>query len=436
MSSPESTLAGVAPSRIRVLLASLRGHSSLRVFSGSIIMLFGSGFVSLASFGYNIAVARLLGPSDFSHAATAVTLLMLASCINLSFQLVAAKFIARNDSPGAKATVYHALMRRAWMVGASLCVGLCLLSVPISNYLRMPSATFIIILALSMLFYVPLGVKRGGFQGTTQFLRLSMSLALEAVVKFIAAIILVKLGFGVLGAVSAISISVVLAYLVPGGDEQFRSHPEAAIPASFREGMQAMIFFVGQVIINNIDILMVKHFFRSDEAGLYAAIALVGRLLYFATWMVTSAMFPISAGAKAETDSRRVLLVPIAFVIGLSTVFVVFLWAFPNFVLTTVFGSSFRNISADAPALLTMNAIAMGVYALAVVLIAYEMSRKVANTGWFQLLVSGLIVLGIVFYHQSLMSVIIVQQVLRLLLLVAVAFPFLRKSSTVHEVAA
>jgi O-antigen/teichoic acid export membrane protein len=300
----------------------------------------------------------------------------------------------------------------------------------------MPSATFIIILALSMLFYVPLGVKRGGFQGTTQFLRLSMSLALEAVVKFIAAIILVKLGFGVLGAVSAISISVVLAYLVPGGDEQFRSHPEAAIPASFREGMQAMIFFVGQVIINNIDILMVKHFFRSDEAGLYAAIALVGRLLYFATWMVTSAMFPISAGAKAETDSRRVLLVPIAFVIGLSTVFVVFLWAFPNFVLTTVFGSSFRSISADAPALLTMNAIAMGVYALAVVLIAYEMSRKVANTGWFQLLVSGLIVLGIVFYHQSLMSVIIVQQVLRLLLLVAVAFPFLRRSSTVHEVAA
>lgn len=431
MSSPESTLAGVTPSRLRGLLASLRGHAHLSVFSGSIIMLFGSGFVSLASFGYNIAVARMLGPADFSHAATAVTLLMLASCINLSFQIVAAKFIARNEAPGARATVYHSLMRRAWIVGASLSLGLCLLSVPISNYLRMPSPHFIIVLALSMLFYVPLGVKRGGFQGTTQFLRLSMSLALEAVVKFIAAIILIQLGFGVLGAVAAISISVVLAYLIPGGDEQFRSHPGPAIPASFREGMQAMIFFVGQVIINNIDILMVKHFFRSDEAGLYAAVALVGRLLYFATWMVTSAMFPISAGAKAETDSRRILIVPIIFVVGLSSLFVLLLWAFPHFVLNTVFGPSFHTVTPDAPALLTMNAIAMGVYALAVVLIAYEMSRKVANTGWFQLLVSGFVMVGIVFYHQSLMSVIIVQQVLRLLLLIAVVFPFLRKSATV-----
>ena len=32
------------------------------VLSGSVIMLVGSGFVSLANFGYNISVAHLLGP--------------------------------------------------------------------------------------------------------------------------------------------------------------------------------------------------------------------------------------------------------------------------------------------------------------------------------------------------------------------------------------
>ena len=42
-----------------------------------------------------------------------------------------------------------------------------------------------------------------------------------------------------------------------------------------------------------------------------------------------------------------------------------------------------------------MNAAATGVYAIAVVLITYEMSRRIANTGWLQLVVSGLIVLGI-----------------------------------------
>ena len=45
--------------------------------------------------------------------------------------------------------------------------------------------------------------------------------------------------------------------------------------------------------------------------------------------------------------------------------------------------------------LLSMNAAATGIYAIAVVLITYEMSRRIANTGWLQLVVSGLIVLGI-----------------------------------------
>ena len=87
------------------------------VLSGSVIMLVGSGFVSLANFGYNIGVAHLLGPSDFSHAAAAVTLLMLASCINLAFQLVTAKFIARNQQAGGRAAVYRTLMRQAWGIG-------------------------------------------------------------------------------------------------------------------------------------------------------------------------------------------------------------------------------------------------------------------------------------------------------------------------------
>jgi len=414
-------------------MASLRSPARAGVFTGSIVMLLGSGFVSLANFGYNIAVARMLGAGDFSHAAAAVTLLMLASCINLSFQLVAAKFIARNEIPGAKAAVYHALKRRAWRIGIYLCGALTLFSGPISDYLRLPSPSFIIILALGMLFYVPLGVKRGGFQGTRQFSRLSSSLTLEAVVKLGFAVVLVQLGFGVLGAVAAISISVLVAYFMPGGEDELRVRPEPGIPASFREGMQAMIFFVGQVIINNVDIIMVKHYFPPHEAGVYAAIALVGRLLYFATWMVTSAMFPISAGTKEEAESRRTLAVPLIFVVAISSLFVLVLWLFPNLVLNTIFGHQFHTAAPDAPALLTMNAIAMGIYAAAVVLISYEMSRRLANTGWLQLLISGLVVLGISIYHQSLMSVIVVQQVLRLALLVAVVLPFFRRPVRVAE---
>ena len=66
-----------------------------KILNGSIVLLIGSVFVSLANFGYNIGVARLLGPSDFSHAAAAVTILMLVSALTLSFQLVAPSWSPR-----------------------------------------------------------------------------------------------------------------------------------------------------------------------------------------------------------------------------------------------------------------------------------------------------------------------------------------------------
>ncbi len=181
---------------------------------------------------------------------------------------------------------------------------------------------------------------------------------------------------------------------------------------------------------------MVKHYFAPAEAGIYAAVALVGRLLYFATWSVTSAMFPISAGSAAESDSRRVLVVPLLFIAGLSTLFVVFLASFPGLVIRTLFGSDFHRAGAGVEQLLAMNAIATAVYAVCVVLITYEMSRRIANTGWLQLVVSLLIVICISLFHASLMQVIVVQQVLRGLLLLAVSIPFFQRAPSLGREAA
>jgi hypothetical protein len=58
---------------------------------------------------------------------------------------------------------------------------------------------------------------------------------------------------------------------------------------------------------------------------------------------------------------------------------------------------------------------------------AYEMSRRIANTGWLQLIFSGILVVAIGMFHHTLEEVIIVQIVLRAVLLLIVSFPFLRR---------
>jgi O-antigen/teichoic acid export membrane protein len=394
---------------------------------GSLVMLAGTVLVSLLNFGYNIAVARMLGAAEFSQAAAAVTLLMLVSCLTLAFQLVCAKFVARNTTPATQSYAYRSLLRRSWMVGIAIGGVLMVMSGPVAAWLRMPSPKLVMVLALGMAFYVPLGVRRGALQGVYQFRKLSLNFVVETTVKFFSALLLVHLGYGILGAVSAISISVVLAYFFYRTPRALCEQPQPGLPASFGEGIQAIIFFIGQVIINNIDILMVKHFFQPDVAGLYAAVALVGRVLYIASWQVVSAMFPIAA-ARPESEEREswmVVAIPLAFVTFLCIGFMLVLGVFPDTILKLLFGARF-HAGFQTHNLLVLYAAATGGYALSVVLMAYEMSRRIANTGWLQLVISGFVVIGITLFHNTLRDVIVVQQVLMAVLFLAVAVPFVR----------
>ncbi len=204
---------------------------------------------------------------------------MLISAITLAFQLMCTKLIAKADTLQAKAAVFQHMMKRAWAIGFALGAFMLAANSMLTAYLRLSSHWIIILLAVGLTIYVPLGVKRGGLQGTCRFRGLAWNMAAEAVAKFVGAIVLIELGFGVLGAVAAISFSVILAFFLPDKARELRGRATARRAAPVGEARQAIVFFVGQVIISNIDILMVRHFFPPDIAGLYAAIALVRRLL-------------------------------------------------------------------------------------------------------------------------------------------------------------
>jgi O-antigen/teichoic acid export membrane protein len=405
----------------RRAVAQLGGREQRLILGGSLIMLGGSLTVAALNFAFNVGVARTLGPAGFGHVSAAVTLLMLASAITLSFQMVGAKFIARNPSDSGRFLVFRSLERRAWMVGLIAGGALAVASPWLTPALRMPSPWLLVVMGAAIAVFVPVGVRRGYFQGMCQFHRLAGNFVIEAAVRLLAGVVLVVLGFGVFGAVGGIAISVMAAYLLPQVTLLRTGAVGECSPPSLAEGMQAIVFFVGKVIINNIDVLLVKHFFPPAEAGIYAAVALIGRVLAIMSWQVVSAMFPVSAAS--ERNDRRVLVYPMLMVLGLTAAFIFGAMAFSSQVIGGIFGKSF----AAGIGLMPLYAATAGAYTLAVVLMTYEMSRKVASASWIQLAFSGLVVLGIVLYHTSLRQVIVVQLVLMLVMIVAVSVPFLRE---------
>jgi O-antigen/teichoic acid export membrane protein len=408
----------------------------LRVLSGSAIMLLSSVFVGVMNLIYNFAVAHQLGADKFGHASVVYTVLMLLSSATLSFQLMCSKFVARSDSQAERIAIYKLLHRRSWIVGLSVGLLLFISSSAVAHYLNLPSPLLVRVLALGTVFYIPLGTRRGFMQGTYDFFPLAMNFALEVIIKLIGAAVLISAGYGVEGVVGAISASVIVAYFValPRKHHSVEVKP-ATLRAGMEEGVQALIFFIGQVIINNLDIVLVKHFFDATQAGVYAAIALIGRVVYMLSWSVVSSMFPFSAGVRSgERDGRAVLTTALLLAGAISTLFIFGAWLTPPQLWHILLGSGFpaegRHFYSS---LLVLYAVTTSIYALSVVLMTYEISRKIGNVSWLQLGFSAAIIIGIYLFHQTLQSVIVVQLVLMMILLLVVSLPFLRRSSVSEE---
>ena len=400
-----------------------------KLLGGSLTLLAGSGLVGITNLIYNVVTARLLGPTGFAHATAVYTLLMLASAITLSFQVVCAKYVANHKTAADKNAIFTALHLRAWIAGVAIGLLLFLFNRALMRYLNLPDQVLISLLALGTAFYIPLGVRRGYIQGVHAFSSLAMNFMLEGVVRLGGAFVLIRLGLGVKGAVLASVIAVIASYFLARPTPAWKSLSPHGIPIPFGEGLQAIVFFSGQVIINNFDIVLVNHFFVSTQAGIYAAVSLVGRLVNMCAWSVVNTMFPVSAAARSsDREARPVLFMSLGMVFLILSALILGLWAIPSFLWRTLFGAHFElgNYGGLA-ALLILYAISTGIYSLSSVMITYEMSRKIANTSWAQLAFSGALVLGICVFHQTLRQVIFVQLVLMVILLVTVALPLLRR---------
>src|ERR1700675_1925535 len=265
---------------IGVAVESDRNMLRSRMLRGSVILLTSTGLVSATNLLYNIAIARGLGAAGFGHATAIYTLLMLLSSVTLAYQLVCSKLVAKSLDLSAKVAIYRDLRRRSWQTGILLGILIVLGSSTITQYLHLPASRDIILLGLGTAIYVPLGVRRGMLQGIYDFPRLAVNFVLEALVKIVGAFVLLHYGLGVTGVIAAVVASIAVAYLA--ADPRLKLTVKAGVQerASFREGMQAIVFFVGQVIISNLDILLVKHYFVAEVAGVYAAVALFGRVVY------------------------------------------------------------------------------------------------------------------------------------------------------------
>lgn len=383
------------------------------LLTGGALLFASMTIVNAGNYLFNLILGRWLGPAAFSDLSLIVTLMLMITFITVTFQLTAARFAAihtADDDQTSMASTRRWQIRVAWGLGIFLMAILGGGALFWQSFFRTASPWPFVILAIGMPLYFAQGVDRGVLQGQTRFGRLALSYQAEMWVRLITAVAFVALGWSVSGAVGGITLSFLATWLVTLAAKKGL---QKANPLS-RDEQKAVLSFawpvlvahISQILINNSDILVVKRFFLTEEAGLYAALALIGRIVFFATWSVVTVLFPIVAQKHKKGEPHRHLLyLSLGLVILVSGLILAATTFFPQFIVNILFGDAYISI---AP-LLWRYALATSIYALANVIITYRLSIGDGMGSTIAVFGGVAQVILLWLFHASLQQVVMVQ---------------------------
>jgi O-antigen/teichoic acid export membrane protein len=232
---------------------------------------------------------------------------------------------------------------------------------------------------------------------------------------------LVLLGFGVDGATAALSLSLVAAWgtvALVGRQRAGRSAAGVADMSGVRTyAAFVSVLLIGQIFINNGDVLISKIFLPPYDAGLYSAVALVGRAVFFLSWSVAIVVFPVVARRHAKGQAKQHILTGgVLAVLGMGAVCAVGALFLGGPVLGIVLGPAYADLSVQ----LAVYAAATTMFAVANLIASHHLATHRIRESWVVLAGAGIQTTLLLVWHQSMAQLIAAQCVAMSLLLIAV----------------
>jgi O-antigen/teichoic acid export membrane protein len=397
------------------------------------LFLISTMIVNAANYGYNLLLGRTLTPAQFSEAGFIITILLVFSFIGMTFQVVATKYSIQLD--GKERYAFFVWIRKmAFIFGLCLFGSLFLVLNDVTAYFNLSDPIILIVLMGSLPIYFWLSVNRGMIQGQENFKTLSLSYQVETWTRFVATFfILLNTNYEIGVIVSlGIFISIHASFVVTKTNQNSLSSGGVlssvlknkivwflAITASYE---------ISQVVINYADVMIVKHYFDAHQAGLYTSLSLIGKMIYFVTWMVVMLLIPKILKLKKMNQDYKSIMVKYVFTIALFAGLVTLgSFLFADLIVLNLFGNEYYEVSAY----LWKYALLTSLFALSNVFVYYFLSFDqyvpVAATifaGCIQLLVFNL-------FNESLDQIINVQIVMMFLLFIFQWIYFVKNSDAV-----
>jgi O-antigen/teichoic acid export membrane protein len=392
------------------------------ILTGSLVMVLGSNLANFLQYLFHPLMGRFLGVSGYGDMSALFSLTILIGTVPSTLSLVLVKFISSAKSEAEISSFLNWIYPKSFFMGIVVFLICLFFSNPIGNFLNISRPYLVGLISLLFVFNFPLLVLRSSLQGLTKFGLYSLSLVLDGFTKLLFGYLLVALGFSLTGAISGVVLSSVCSW---GISHMFLTHYFKA-PKNGHINLKPMLIYSLPVIFNTIattslfstDVVLVKHFFPPDLAGIYASLNTVGKMILFGTGPISAAMFPLVSARHSRGFKYLKIFVggfSLTTLFGFAALICFFL--FPKLIVNLMFGSRFLS----AVPYLFIFGFSMVMYTLSFYLVNFNLSVNKTRAVIFPLLASIFQVVALSIFHTSLWQVVNISLTVSSLLLCALA---------------
>lgn len=390
-----------------------------KLLAGSLVMIVGSNVTNFLNYIYHLILGRMLGPASYGELAALISLIGLLGMIPLSLGLVVTKFISASKTEAQIKNLATWFDKRVLFLALVILTTITLSSSYISKFLNIKDTFLIIIVGVSFLFLLPSTFNRALLQGLLKFRQFVISVLFENFSKLALAIILVVIGFGVTGAMMGLLIGIFFGWLISRhfirGYLVKKAITKPKIKPIFVYSVPVIFQFLTITSLYSSDLILVKHFFSSHEAGIYAALSTLGRIIYFGAGPITSVMFPIISAKQSQGQNyKKVFILSLLMTVVLTLVVLLIYIFLPDLSIQILYGSKYL----EAKSLLALFGIFSTLLTIANLLTNYYLSLGKVKVVILPIIAAISQIFGIVFYHSSLMEVITVSIIVTTLLII------------------
>ncbi len=378
----------------------------------SAVFYFGSFGTSVGNYLFHLMLMRILAPAAYGEFLSYLSFLYLITIPAGTVTTVVSKYVA--DFYGQKDNVrinqfFYLLLQKVFLPSLVLAGLVMLFSPLLAEPLKAQKLAFIV-LGINIVTSFLGAILNSYLMAFQQFIFLVVANGLQIIVKIGLAFLLIKSGFGATGGVIATLLAGLVSLAIVGWRLKSAIYPPLKKLKQLQVRLKtfftySFIFSAGNLSLISVDVLLVRYFFTPHDSGIYSALSVLGRMIYFGLTPFSVLLLPVVSKRFASQEKTQPVLWKLT---GVAILFggigVAVFSTVPELVVRLLSGVQYLEGSQW----LWMFALSMWLFALSRLLLSYLMavSKEKANLILLLAIIIQPVLIGI--WHANIGQVVMI----------------------------